>query len=257
MLSECGWCRVRIKLGREPDFPAQFTRKGIRAMTPPWQAVWSDNCRQLSEALAKRRESEGAASSNLAYLFSRLGYDAGRSMKGFHDKRLSWGTYTDAMCSEGQWHCNAHSNNVVLTAEGLLEKGQPGADSLLSVLDLDMAFDEHSFVDIDKKKVGLDPEEFSRLLVFEAVQLFEVLMGSSDSTNGVPQVAMKMMEEIEEREKLDALGSALRDTMALGFLSGYTGDSGAYPVVSFDENMHKVAHIICRLAISVMADYVA
>lgn len=35
---------------------------------------------------------------------------------GLHDKRVSWGTYQDALCRSDldEWHCNAHSNNLVL-----------------------------------------------------------------------------------------------------------------------------------------------
>ena len=55
----------------------------------------------------------------LGYLFSRLGSDCGRIMKGMHDARVSWGTYQDEICIDAsQWHCNAHANNVVILAEG-------------------------------------------------------------------------------------------------------------------------------------------
>ena len=34
-----------------------------------------------------------------------------------HRAGISWGTYVDAMCFDGQWHCNAHTNNLVVLSE--------------------------------------------------------------------------------------------------------------------------------------------
>jgi hypothetical protein len=148
----------------------------------------------------------------------------------------------------------------VLNSEGLIPAGQPGADSLLSLLDLDMAFDERSYVDAKTKKVGQEPDEFSRLLIYETLNLLEVLQGDADTTSGVPTVARALMQEAigdNSPPKLNALGSALRDSLSLGFLRGYTGDAESYPVVEFDPDMHQAAHIICRLAICVMAEFIA
>ena len=65
------------------------------------------------------------------------------------------------MCHEGQLHCNAHNNNVVVVAPGLGPE-----DSYLAYLDLDMAFDDETYVDTWKTgTVGADPAEFDALLV--------------------------------------------------------------------------------------------
>ena len=243
---------------RGDDFPRQFTNSGARDMDARWQEVWADNCSQLENALTRGPR---GSSSLLVYLFSRLGFDAGRCTRGLHQQRLSWGTYQDAICTHAaQWHCNAHSNNLVLNSEGLIPAGQPGADSLLSLLDLDMAFDERSYVDAKTKKVGQEPDEFSRLLIYEALNLLEVLQGDADTTSGVPTVARALTQEAigdNSPPKLNALGSALRDSLSLGFLRGYTGDAESYPVVEFDPDMHQAAHIICRLAICIMAEFIA
>ena len=41
----------------------------------------------------------------------------------------------------------------------------------------------------------------------------------------------------------------------MGYLDGY--ESGKYPVAAFDADLHKMAHIVIKLAIMVMADFVA
>ena len=74
--------------------------------------------------------------------------------------RVSWGTYADAMCFEGQLHCNAHANNMVVLAPrgqkpttGTASSHSTGAcqhpvdDFFLSFLDLDMAFGNDDYLD--------------------------------------------------------------------------------------------------------------
>merc|ERR1712098_572238 len=110
----------------------------------------------LSAAI--RRTKEGTAGpvrasgsrSVLAYLFSRLGFECGRFARELHKtSKISWGTYADSLCHEGQLHCNAHANNIAIVPPG------ESTDAYLSYLDLDMAFDRETFVDTWKSgKVG-------------------------------------------------------------------------------------------------------
>ena len=78
---------------------------------------------------------------------------------------VSWGTYADAMCFEGQLHCNAHANNMVVLApndpapkpavseDDAEASGDDGAANagvghhFLSFLDLDMAFGADDYLD--------------------------------------------------------------------------------------------------------------
>ena len=49
-----------------------------------------------------------------------------------HNAGINWGTYQDAFCVEGQYHCNAHANNLVLVPPGALPDGAPGFQRLVS-----------------------------------------------------------------------------------------------------------------------------
>lgn len=61
---------------------------------------------------------------------------------------VSWGTYSDAMCYDGQLHCNAHANNmVVLAPQDGKNKAAQAPDQFLAFLDLDMAFGTDDFLD--------------------------------------------------------------------------------------------------------------
>lgn len=254
---------------RAPDasggFPKQYVNAGPRPMDPKWQTQWKTICGTLQEKIsAAAAAKDGSGSSGgggadgqpagdpLSYLFSRIGYDCGRVARGLHTNRVSWGTYQDEMCRRdfGEFHCNAHSNNVVLLEEDLA-RGE--REAFLGYLDLDMSFDEASFVDTWGEGAALSGDEYTHLLKREHLNFMEVLSGG-DATTGVPAVASK--EISEQSEVLVALQTALYDTLILGYLRGYTGDE-RYPLAPHDKGVHAAAYDICRLAVIVMADFIA
>ncbi len=73
------------------------------------------------------------------------------------------------MCNRDwdEWHCNAHSNNLVFV---------PTETSFLSFLDLDMAFSREAFVNFESGKVGLNDDEWEVLKTRECRNLMEVLV---------------------------------------------------------------------------------
>ena len=146
----------------------------------------------------------------------------------------------------------AHSNNVVVLAHGA------STSSFLSFLDLDMAFDDKSFVDIwaSEPTPVRSEEEYTRLLRREHLNFMEVLAGS-DSSNGVPMVARAAVEvSCPDGSALKAVKTALYDTLILGYLRGYTDDV-RFPVAPLDAALHDAAHDVMKLCIMVMADYIA
>ena len=100
---------------------------------------------------------------------------------------------------------------------------------------------------------ALSADEYTHLLKREHLNFMEVLSGGDTST-GVPAVATA---EVNGQSKvLVGLQTALYDTLALGYLRGYTEEE-RYPVAPFDPAMHAAAYDICRLAVVVMADFIA
>jgi len=165
-----------------------------------------------------------------------------------------------------EWHCNAHANNLVLLPqdEGMEQQ------SFLSYLDLDMAFDDKTFVDpwdapafsathaedgrvASAGDLGIGREAYDRLLLRECVNFMEVLAGG-DTSNGVPMVAKATVDA--QGARLHAVRAGLYDTLVLGYLRGYHDDD-AYPAAMFHPVMHKAAYAIAKLAVVVMADFVA
>ena len=79
-------------------------------------------------------------------------------------------------------------------------------------------------------------------------------MSGGDTTTGVPAVATA--EVASQSEVLLGVQTALYDTLVLGYLRGYTEEE-RYPVAPYDAGTHAAAYDICRLAIVVMADFIA
>ena len=157
------------------------------------------------------------------------------------------------MCNKAfaDWHCNAHSNNLVLLPERAGAAAAP--PRLLAMLDVDMAFDGASFVDVGSGATGLPAARLAALLEFERWQMLSVLAGA-DSTSGLPRDMKPAVTELYlARPRLRRARSALVDTLLLGYLAGLAGDAAAVP--AHDARLHAAAHAYARLAVAVMANY--
>jgi hypothetical protein len=266
-------------------------------MAQEWRPLWDETVRSLAaalEAINKANDDEwGGASKKpvcvLGYLFGGLGRDCGRFLRELHRLRVSWGTYQDEMCRRDldEWHCNAHANNMVLLTE---EEGSR-LRSFLSYLDLDMAFDDETFVDTWKATAAAagdespedaaaaaaaaaadgddggegDKEEAEEahmkrrkahddLLLRESVNFIEVLAGG-DSSNGVPQIARAVVDA--QSANVQAAKTALYDTLILAFAEEYNQQEEGKSSFEFDPQLHAAAYAMCKLAVIVMADFVA
>ena len=276
------------------DYPQQWTKDGPRPMADNWKALWDATAASLAATLEiiKGRRTDGEENSKaqgstcktvLGYLFWHLGRDCGRFLRELHELRISWGTYQDEMCRRDydEWHCNAHANNVVL----LTEEDGTRLQSFLSYLDLDMAFDEKTFVDTwasgydtsnrsessTEENLGNErvrrsssssssdvkqqarKERHDKLLARENANFMEVLAGG-DSSNGVPQIAKVAVEA--QDTAVQTCKTALYDTFLLAYQDAYSG-RGESSDSNFDPELHTAAYAVCKLAVIIMADFVA
>ena len=92
---------------------------------------------------------------NIAKLYAKLGWEAGRCLAGIHRSGFVWGTFTDHNLQE--LHCNAHTDNLVI-----LEKTQndDGSYQILAPVDFDMSFREEQAVNF-----WMDPAKPDRDMV--------------------------------------------------------------------------------------------
>ena len=72
------------------------------------------------------------------------------------------------------------------------------------------------------------------------------------------QVAKGKVEATYEAAPLlKASLAALYDTLVIGYLRGYTEDADKYQVAAYDAELHKAGYAICKMAVVVMADFIA
>jgi hypothetical protein len=231
------------------DYPAQWTRNGSKPMGKRWRRKWNELVCEYNSLLplAKGR-------SVLGYLYSRLGSDCGRIIREMHDLNVSWGTYQDEICiSDDQWHCNAHANNVVVLSEN-----DTIGDMFLGYLDLDMAFDDETYVSLYGRgsplgSVGVSAKTHEVLLRREHVNFLEVLAGA-DATSGVPMIAKEQVRKQSKAVKV--VSSILHDALVLAYLNEYENKK-EYPKAPFDPILHKISRLLIKLSIIIMADYLA
>ena len=128
------------------------------------------------------------------------------------------------------------------------------------------------FASLDGVQAPIDASAaFDRLLERERVEFLETLVGA-DSSTGVPAVAASQVEAYPPA--LRAVRAVLYDTLALGYMRGYErprvepgasargspgeGDvSDPLPVAEFDEELHRAAYAVLRLATCVMGEFIA
>jgi len=79
-------------------------------------------------------------------IYARIGYEAGKIKRCLQDANINWGTYIDRQVD---YHCNAHSNNLVILPQG--------NDSLLAPLDFDLSYSKDKMVLLSK-----DTESFGK-----------------------------------------------------------------------------------------------
>ena len=83
---------------------------------------------------------------SLLDIFARIGYEAGKIKKCLQEANINWGTYIDRKVD---YHCNAHSNNLIVLPQG--------NDSLLAPLDFDLSYSKDKMVILSK-----DTESFGK-----------------------------------------------------------------------------------------------
>lgn len=238
-----------LKSLEKNDYPAQWTRDGSKPMGKRWRRKWNELVCEYNSLLPLAQ-----GRSVLGYLYSRLGSDCGRIIREMHDLNVSWGTYQDEICiSDDQWHCNAHANNIIVLSET-----HAIGDMLLGYLDLDMAFDDKTYVSLygrgsPKGSIGVSAKAHKVLLRREHVNFLEVLAGA-DATSGVPMIAKS--EVRKQSEGVKVVSSILHDALVLAYLNEYE-DKKTYSKASFDPILHKISRVLIKLSIIIMADFVA
>ena len=240
-------------------------------MDSRWNKKWAEISSRLDNKL-KEMKLKSNSRSVLPYLFSRLGYDCGRFMSVLHNRcKTSWGTYQDSLCHEGQWHCNAHSNNmVVLDPRNVANEMANEHHAFLGYLDLDMAFTQDEYVNLKHGGTvgipdGTTVEKFDELLDYENINFQSTLTGLSNSSGLRAPAILKNEEQCWKHENIDVLKLlriALYDTMVLSYKEAYVEvktsikkeeersketNNYSYAYAKYDHELHDIANDIIWL----------
>ena len=161
-----------------------------------WEPLWT----HFADNFARTCKDSGTTTVPIAYIYDRLGAEAGAFLRVFHNNKISWGTYRDDLAA----HCNAHGNNLVV-----LPPAPCGKDNVwwTAPLDFDMAFGE------DELWRGLSFED--DVVAVEYLSMKMTVGGDAEANSGVAEGALALPGP------LSILVSALRDTAVSGFVRSY------------------------------------
>lgn len=138
---------------------------------------------------------------NLGHIYWKLGSQMGFIKRSLEEEDFIWGTFLDPREAH---HFNAHGNNFILN---LNKNGHLN----LSPVDFDLAFNRESFIQLEKLK-----NDYS----FDSLFKIEKSLLQYDIVDGITLIGFDQ-PSISLQEPYNALRSCLRETMILGFLTGY------------------------------------
>ena len=184
---------------------------------------------------------------SLIDIYSRLGYEVGKIKKCLQEAHINWGSYIDRGFD---YHCNAHSNNLVVLPQG--------NDSLLAPLDFDLAFTKEKMVVINKEVPSFgkhDVSYYENYTNAEFVDLSLNLCGAEDYNFDFDK--NKKKEETFESKVKEVIRFLLCDCMLENYMKGFD-NIPSEDVISINQlKEDSFFHNIIKLALVSTAEDIA
>jgi len=204
--------------------------------------------KKIIENMKKEQANGKKFFSTLLNIYIRIGYEVGKIKRLMQDANINWGSYIDRGSS---YHCNAHSNNLVVLPQG--------NDSLLSPLDLDLAFSKEKMIIINKDCPTYGQQDLSywdNYINAEFVDLSLNLCGAEDYNFQFEKNKNKNPDSLESKTK-NAIRFLLCDCMLENYMKGYD-KLDSKDVISIKElKEDNFFHDIVKLALVVTAEDIA
>ena len=181
----------------------------------------------------------------LLNIYIRIGYEVGKIKRCFQDANINWGSYVDRGCS---YHCNAHSNNLVVLPQG--------NESLLSPLDLDLAFSKEKMIIINKDCPTYGQHDLSywdNYINAEFVDLSLNLCGAEDYNFEFEKNKNKNPDSLEAKVK-NVIRFLLCDCMLENYMKGYDKLESKDLISDKELKEDNFFHDIIRLALVTTAE---
>ena len=184
---------------------------------------------------------------SLIDIYTRIGYEVSRVKKCLQVAHINWGSYLDRGFN---YHCNAHSNNLVVLPQG--------NDSLLAPLDFDLAFTKEKMMIIYKEAPTfgqVDESYWDNYINAEFVDLSLNLCGAEDYNFDFEK--NKKNEDSFEVKIRNAIRFLLCDCMLENYMKGFDNIPSEDVINSEQLKKDSFFHNIVKLALLVTAEDVA
>ena len=184
---------------------------------------------------------------SLIDIYVRIGYEVSRVKKCLQVAHINWGSYLDRGFD---YHCNAHSNNLVILPQG--------NDSLLAPLDFDLAFTKEKMMIIYKEAPTfgkVDESYWNNYINAEFVDLSLNLCGAEDY-NFEFEKNRKNDDSFEVKIR-NAIRFLLCDCMLENYMKGYDNIPSEDVINSEQLKNDSFLHNIVKLALLATAEDVA
>ncbi len=203
--------------------------------------------RSILDKLIEEQKKGRKFFNSLLDIYVRIGYEVGRIKKRLQEAHINWGSYIDRGFD---YHCNAHSNNLVILPQG--------NDSLLAPLDFDLAFSKDKMITIYKEAstFGTHDESFwYNYINAEFVDLSMILCGAEDY-NFEFEKNRKDQDSFEIRIK-NTIRYLLCDCMLENYMKGFDNLPSVDVIDNNKLKEDSFFHNIVKLALISTADDVA
>ena len=178
-------------------------------------------------------------------IYVRIGYEVGKIKKCLQEAHINWGSYIDRGFD---YHCNAHSNNLVILPQG--------NNSLLAPLDFDLAFTKEKMVMIYKeaKTFGqYDESYWDNYINAEFVDLSLNLCGAEDYNFDFDKNKNKNDNSFEGKIKI-VIKYLLCDCMLENYMKGFDNIDSEDVINTNQLKDNSFFHNIIKLALVTTAD---
>ena len=213
---------------------------------------FSEKHKTMAKNIIEKMKEEQKGGKNffntLLNIYVRIGYEVGKIKRCIQDANINWGSYVDRGCS---YHCNAHSNNLVVLPQG--------NESLLSPLDLDLAFSKEKMIIINKDAptFGQHDESFwDNYINAEFIDLSLNLCGAEDYNFDFEKNKNKNPDSFEIKVK-NTIRFLLCDCMLENYMKGFDNIPSQDVITEKELKEDTFFHNIIKLALVATAEDIA
>ena len=180
-------------------------------------------------------------------IYKEVGYEAGRIKRCLQDAHINWGSYIDH--GPYNFHCNAHSNNLIV-----LPKGNK---TLLAPIDFDLAYCKENYVNILCDSPTYKENDTSFYENYTGIEFKELsvnLCGGEDYNFDFGKKEVKKAE-LPLDKVVNAIKYLFCDSMLECYMKGFDGKITENVVKDLSNN--DILHSVVKLALVITACDVA